>query len=108
MGYMFYVRSSPCPAPSLQSSPPPHAACAAPSPAASQPAAHPACMVYMFYVRSAGALAPTALGRALLVHAACAAADTCRPTSGPHLVPHHMPSFPLGRTQPPCPTLTSC
>ena len=108
MESMFYVRSSSCSAPNLQSSSPPHAACAAPSPSASQPAAHPAYMVYMFYVRSARALALTALGRALFVHAACAAADTCRPTSDPHLVPHHMPSFLIGRSQTPCPTPTSC
>eukprot|EP00964_Phaeocystis_antarctica_P039407 scaffold22546_cov49-Phaeocystis_antarctica.AAC.2 len=29
MYYMFYVRSSPCPAPNLQPSPPLHAACTA-------------------------------------------------------------------------------
>eukprot|EP00964_Phaeocystis_antarctica_P036687 scaffold20948_cov51-Phaeocystis_antarctica.AAC.3 len=29
MGAMFHVRSSPCPAPNLQSSPPLHAACTA-------------------------------------------------------------------------------
>eukprot|EP00964_Phaeocystis_antarctica_P058942 scaffold34986_cov42-Phaeocystis_antarctica.AAC.1 len=29
MAHMFYVRSSPCPAPNLESSPPLHAACAA-------------------------------------------------------------------------------
>ena len=38
-------------------------------------------MDYMFYVRSARALAPTALSRALPVHAVCVAATQCPHTS---------------------------
>ena len=54
-------------------------------------------MYAMFYVRSARALAPTALSRALPVHANCVAA-TQRPhaSRAVYLFPHHMPAFRLG------------
>ena len=55
-------------------------------------------MSYMFYVRSARALAPTALSRALPVHAACVAATHSALTPPePHLFSHRMPAFRLGR-----------
>ena len=57
-------------------------------------------MSWMFYVRSARALAPTALSRALPVHAACVAATPNALTPpGPHPFPHRMPAFRLGRAR---------
>ena len=57
-------------------------------------------MRLMFGVRSACALGPTALSRSLPVHAACVAAppNALTPPS-PHLFPHRMPAFRLGRTR---------
>eukprot|EP00964_Phaeocystis_antarctica_P143391 scaffold108938_cov51-Phaeocystis_antarctica.AAC.2 len=53
-------------------------------------------MYRMFQVRSARALWPPALSRALPVHAACAVVAPRPSTSGPHLTPHRMPSLRLG------------
>ena len=54
-------------------------------------------MGYMFDVSSARALTPTALTRALPVHADCVAATHSALTPpGPHLFSHRMPAFRLG------------
>ena len=53
-------------------------------------------MRYMFHVRSAHALAPTA-GPSRRAFRSCAAAGPCPPVLGPDLAPHRTPSFPLGR-----------
>ena len=57
-------------------------------------------MVRMFFVRSARALVPTALSRAIPAHADCVSA-TQRPhaSRGPHLFPLCMPAFRLGSTR---------
>eukprot|EP00964_Phaeocystis_antarctica_P068808 scaffold41714_cov51-Phaeocystis_antarctica.AAC.2 len=132
MAYMFYVRSSPCPAPNLQSRPPLYAACTAVArrlpPPGPYPSPRTACppldspqgasafnqplsfdtssvttMTYMFRVRSSPCPARQSAVEPSLPHSAAAS----RPP-GPHLAPHHMPSLRLGRAQTPCPTPTSC
>ena len=51
-------------------------------------------MAFMFSVRFARVLAPTALSRALLVHAACVAATHSALTPpGPCLAAHRMPAL---------------
>ena len=51
-------------------------------------------MGYMFTVRSARALPPPALSRALPMYATCVAATHRALTPpGPHLFPHHTPAF---------------
>ena len=126
MGYMFHVRSARALDPhSLESGPPracrlrrrhpqrPHASRAAPLPtpharlstrqgafAFNQPLSFDTSKVTsmggMFAVRSARALAPTALSRALPVHAACVAATQRPHAPGPYRFPRRMPASRLG------------
>ena len=126
MHYMFDVRSARALAPSLQLGPlPVHTTCAAAvlrTPAsrlAPVPASHARLstrqsadafnqplsfdtssvtnMIRMFNVRSARALWPPALSRALPVHAACVTATPNALTPpGPHLAAHRMPALRLG------------
>eukprot|EP00964_Phaeocystis_antarctica_P109113 scaffold73604_cov48-Phaeocystis_antarctica.AAC.1 len=117
---MFWVRSSPCPAPNLQSSPPLHAACATvvrrlppPGPhlaphrmpsfrqdaqAFNQPLSFDTSSVtnmeYIFHVRSSPCPAPNLQSRPAL-HAACAAVARRLPPPNLHLASHRMPSFRL-------------
>ena len=133
---MFIVRSSPCPAPNLQSNPPLHAACTAVARRLPPPSPHvvPHRMPSFRLSAARVCVQPAAelrhlqrhehgqhVLRALLLPVPCSrncsrALPPARclrrrrppPPALPHLALHHMPSLRLGRAQTPCPTPTSC
>eukprot|EP00964_Phaeocystis_antarctica_P092873 scaffold59814_cov56-Phaeocystis_antarctica.AAC.1 len=109
MQQMFTVRSSPCPAPNLQSSPLPCALLAPRSPAASRPPCTPrprtVCPPFDSRQNARAFNQPLSFDtssvtsmqsiRASSLHAACPAVARRLPPPGPHLAPHRMPSLRL-------------